>query len=149
MIRLLTVAAIVAVPVAAALARPVEDEGLARWKANTQRHQQAILHGVPAPYAGIRDASPDSEAKLRRGRTLFDQHCASCHGWSGEGTGPEGFYLVPAPADLGWLARSPKKTAEGGKAFDSEMPAFKHQLGRQDRWALTAYIRNGMPRATP
>lgn len=157
MIRLLTVAAILAVPVATALAQP-DDEGISRWKANTARHQRAIMYGVPAPYTAVRDRSPDSEAKLRRGRTLFDQHCASCHGWSGQGTGPEGFYLVPAPADLLWLGQTPKKTAdpyiywsiaEGGRAFDSEMPAFKYQLSRQDRWALTAYLRNGMPRKSP
>lgn len=157
MIRLLTVAAIVAVPIAAAAA-PELDEGLARWKANTARHQYVIMRGVPAPYTRVRDTSPDTQAKLLHGRDLFDQHCASCHGWSGEGTGPEGFYLVPAPADLLWLGHTPKdradpyiywSIAEGGKQFDSEMPAFKYQLSRQDRWALTAYLGNGMPHKSP
>jgi mono/diheme cytochrome c family protein len=153
MMRYLIVAAIVAVPV---LAQP--EDNLSRWKANMARHQQVVMYGVPAPYAGIRDPSPDSPEKLRRGAAIFDRQCSSCHGWSGHGTGPEGFFLVPAPADLAWLAQTPRdkadpyifwSIAEGGKAFDSEMPAFKHSLAPQDIWSVTAYLRAGMPYAQP
>lgn len=158
MIRhLVPAAAILAVSVAAtALAQP--GDGLSRWKANMARHQKVILYGVPAPYAAMRDPTADTPAKLRRGRELFDQNCASCHGWSGEGTGPEGFFLVPAPADLEWLGRAPKdragpyiywSIAEGGKPFDSEMPAYKGRLTRQQIWAITAYLRAGMPQKQP
>ncbi|HET9397447.1 MAG TPA: cytochrome c [Sphingomicrobium sp.] len=156
MIRLLTAAAIIAVPVATAIAQP--EEGPSRWKANTARHQKVLMYGVPEPYAAVRDPSPDNPAKLLRGRDLFDRNCASCHGWSGQGTGPEGFYLVPAPADLEWLGHAPQDRAdpyiywaiaEGGKQFDSEMPAYKYNLTVEDRWALTAFIRNGMPHKSP
>lgn len=153
MMRYLIAAAIVAVP---ALAQP--EDNLSRWKANLARHQQVVMYGVPAPYATARDPSPDSEEKLRRGAAIFDRQCSSCHGWSGHGTGPEGFFLVPAPADLAWLAQTPRdkadpyifwSIAEGGKAFESEMPAFKHSLAPQDIWSVTAYLRAGMPYAQP
>jgi mono/diheme cytochrome c family protein len=134
------------------------DDSLSRWKANMARHQQVLLHGVPAPYDAMRDPTPDTQEKLHRGAAVFDRNCSSCHGWSGRGTGPEGFFLVPAPADLAWLAQAPKDKAdpyiywtiaEGGRAFDSEMPAFKNSLLVEDRWAVTAYIRAGMPYANP
>mgnify|MGYP003580520785 CR=1 FL=1 len=155
MMRYVIAAAFVAIPLAAATAQEMDQP---RWMANMVRHQTVIMQGVPAPYRSLRDPIPDTPAKLRRGATLFDQHCASCHGWSGQGTGPEGFFLVPAPADLEWLARKPSgksdpyiywSIAEGGKPFDSEMPAFKRTLSKQDIWSLTAYLQAGMPHAQP
>ena len=125
---------------------------------SANRSAPSSLYGVPAPYGALRDPTPDSDAKLRRGAAIFDRQCSSCHGWSGRGTGPEGFFLVPAPADLAWLARTPKdkadpyiywSVAEGGPAFESEMPAFKHSLSEQDIWSVTAYLRSGMPYANP
>jgi mono/diheme cytochrome c family protein len=122
------------------------------------RHQKVIMYGVPAPYSTSRDPLADTPAKLRRGARVFSQRCSSCHGWSGQGNGPEGLYLVPTPADLEWLVRAPKarsdpyifwSIAEGGRAFNSEMPAFKGALSKRDIWAVTAYIRTGMPHASP
>jgi mono/diheme cytochrome c family protein len=156
MLRYAIAAAIVAVPLAAAAAQ--SDEGPPRWAANIVRKQQVIMHGIPAPYAAAHDPLPDSEAKLRRGRVLFDAHCSACHGWTGQGSGPDAFALVPAPADLEWLARTPKKTsepymywsiAEGGRQFESDMPAFKDKLSKKDIWAVIAYVRAGLPRKSP
>lgn len=153
MIRYLTVAAVLCLPLAVAAAQP--DEGPPRWAANIARKQQVIMHGLPAAYANAHDPLPASEAKLRRGRTLFDAHCAACHGSTGHGSGPEAFALVPAPADLEWLARTPKKPsesymywtiAEGGRQFESDMPAFKGKLSKKDIWAVIAYVRAGLPR---
>ena len=156
MSRLYSALVIVALPIAALAAQ--SDEGPPRWAANIARKQHVIMQGIPAPYANLRDSSRDSEAKLRRGRWLFDAHCTACHGWTGQGSGPEAFALVPAPADLEWLARTPKNRsepymywsiAEGGEPFESDMPAFKERLSKKDMWALIAYIRAGLPRAMP
>ena len=156
MVRGAMVLAILSIPLAAAAAQP--DEGPPRWAANIARKQQVIMHGIPAPYAALRDPSSDNAAKLRRGRTVFEQRCASCHGWSGQGSGPEAFALVPAPADLEWLAHTPKNPsepylywsiAEGGAHFESDMPAFKRALPKRDIWAVIAYIRAGLPRRSP
>jgi mono/diheme cytochrome c family protein len=145
-----------ALPVAGVAAQ--SDLDMPRWAANMARHQQVIMHGVPAPYSRYRDPTQDTPAKLRRGAALFDQHCASCHGWSGQGSGHEALFLVPAPADLQWLARAPKNRsdpyiywsiAEGGKRLNSDMPAFKRTLSRQEIWSVIAYVHAGMPRASP
>jgi len=157
MIRLLLAAALLASPAATATADQ-PDQNLSRWKANMSRHQQVLMKGLPAPYDKIQDPVPDTEGKLRRGAALFDRHCSSCHGWSGSGGGSEGFFLVPAPADLEWLGQAPKERAapyiywtvsEGGAAFDSEMPAFKQSLTSEDMWSLAFYLRSGMPYASP
>lgn len=149
--------AILLLPLAAfAAAQP--DEGPPRWAASLVRKQQVIMHGVPRPYTAMHDPLPDSAAKLRRGRMVFQANCESCHGWTGQGTGPEAFAQVPAPADLEWMARTPKgpaepymywTIAEGGQEFESQMPAFKQTLASRDIWAVIAYVRAGMPRRSP
>lgn len=156
MIRYLVAAILAALPITAAAVQSDMDHP--RWMANMARHQKVIMYGVPAPYNQVRDPVLDSPAKLRRGAAVFEQHCASCHGWNGHGTGTEGIFLVPAPADLEWLARTPISRsdpyiywsiAEGGRSFNSEMPAFKQTLSKRDIWAVTAYIQSGMPGASP
>ena len=156
MMRQLVAAALLCLPLAAAAAQ--QDEGPPRWAANIARKQQVIMHGLPPAYAGLRDPFPNTASKERRGRFLFDSHCTGCHGWTGHGSGPEAFALVPAPADLDWLARTPKSPgeaytywsiAEGGRQFESDMPAFKDRLSKEDIWAVTAYVRAGLPRTSP
>jgi mono/diheme cytochrome c family protein len=151
---ILGMAAFVSLPLAAATLGQ-SDQGPPRWAANIARKQQIIMQGIPASYAAARDPRRDTAAKLRRGRWLFDAHCTACHGWTGQGSGPEAYALVPAPADLEWLARTPKNRsepymywsiAEGGRQFESDMPAFKEKLSREDTWAVIAYIRAGLPR---
>ena len=39
--------------------------------------------------------------------------------------------------------------AEGGRQFDSDMPAFKSTLSKKDIWSVIAYVRAGMPRSSP
>ena len=156
MIRFAVIVGLVSIPAAVVAAQ--SDMGPPRWAANIARKQHVIMNGIPAPYRMARDPLPDTAAKLRRGRILFDSHCAGCHGWTGQGTGPEAFALVPAPADLEWLARTPKNRsdpymywtiAEGGRQFESDMPAFKDRLPKKDIWAVIAYVRAGLPRNAP
>ena len=156
MIRRAAALAVLLVPLAAATAQ--SDEGPPRWAANIARKQHVIMNGLPRAYASAHDPLPDTRAKLARGATVFNRHCASCHGWNGQGTGPEAFALVPAPADLEWLWNKPKSKsesymywsiAEGGRQFDSDMPAFKSTLPKKDIWSVIAYVRAGMPRRSP
>lgn len=157
MIRYVILIAVAGLPIAAAAAAQ-SDEGPPRWAANIARKQHVIMSGIPRPYSAARDPLPDTAAKQRRGAAVFDRHCAACHGWTGQGSGPEAFALVPAPADLEWLARTPKSRsepymywtiAEGGQSFDSDMPAFKRTLSKRDIWSAIAYIRAGFPRRSP
>jgi mono/diheme cytochrome c family protein len=38
--------------------------------------------------------------------------------------------------------------SDGGEQFDSEMPAFRDKLSRDDIWRLIAYRRAGFPDAS-
>jgi mono/diheme cytochrome c family protein len=156
MIRQALAIAILVLPLTATTAQP--DEGPPRWAANIARKQHVIMNGLPRAYASARDPLPDTRAKLTRGASVFDRHCASCHGWNGQGSGPDAFALVPAPADLEWLRNTPKSRsepyvywaiAEGGEQFESDMPAFKKRLPQKDIWSVIAYLRAGMPRRSP
>ena len=155
-VRFVLVFGVLAVPLAALAAQ--SDEGPPRWAANIARKQFVIMHGLPQAYARLVDPTLDSEARIRAGAQLFDRNCAACHGWTGQGGGPNAFAMVPQPADLEWLANTPKakadpyiywSIAEGGNAFESEMPAFKSTLTDQEIWTLTAYLRAGLPRRSP
>lgn len=154
MIRYTIAFVMIASTVSVAVAQ--SDQGPPRWAANIVRKQQVIMHGVPRPYTNMHDPQPDTDAKLRHGRLIFERNCAACHGSTGEGTGPDAFAQVPAPADLQWLARTPKNRAqpymywtvsEGGQSFDSQMPAFKDKLSKKDIWSVIAYVRAGLPGA--
>ena len=151
-----TAAALVGPPIAGAFSQP--DEGPPRWAANIARKQLVIMSGLPRAYVSARDPQSDTRAKLRRGAMVFDRQCSSCHGLNGQGTGPEAFALVPAPADLEWLRNTPRDRAqpymywtiaEGGRQFESDMPAFKGNLSTRDIWAVVAYLRAGMPNRSP
>jgi mono/diheme cytochrome c family protein len=39
--------------------------------------------------------------------------------------------------------------SDGGRQFESDMPAFKEILSQKDRWAVIAYVREGLPRSSP
>lgn len=156
MVRQSLILLILALPIASATAQ--SDDGPPRWAANIARKQHVIMRGLPVAYVRLGDPTTATPSKLRRGAAIFDKHCSSCHGWNGQGAGPEAFALVPAPADLEWLAGTPKKKsdpymywaiAEGGQQFESDMPAFKGTLNKNDIWAVITYIRAGLPGKTP
>jgi len=48
--------------------------------------------------------TPGKRASAERGKTLFSEYCASCHGVSGRGNGPAALALKIPPADLTALA---------------------------------------------
>ena len=76
-----------------------------------------------------------------RGRTLFAQNCAGCHGASGEGNGPAASGLLPKPTDF----RQHRFSTEGlahilwnGRA-GSAMPAWR-DFPAMDLASLATYV---------
>lgn len=136
------------------------EPGSSRWGktgpgtiANLARHHQVMMYGVPTPYNSLSDPLPRTHAKFSRGATVFEQHCASCHGPSGHGEGTAGKELSPPPANLAWLADTPMSRsdpymywtiAEGGIWLGSDMPSFKGTLSSNDIWSVITYVREGM-----
>lgn len=90
---------------------------------------------------------PDSRAVRARGRALFVEGCADCHGKTGAGDGPQAVRLSPRPADLrksgvipghsdAWLFYRITKGKLG-----TAMPGFEPTYEAPDRWAIVRYLR--------
>lgn len=113
------------------------------------RHRPAMMGGIPAPYTLMRNPGPFVPATVEKGRALFAEHCASCHGPQGRGNGEAGKDLDPKPGDLAMPMRMPVGTdpflmwtiGEGGAALGSAMPAFAEVLSQEERWAIVTFLR--------
>jgi len=104
-------------------------------------------------------ADPRSEAQLTRGRIVYEQHCAACHGQKLEGQPnwrirlPNGRLPAPPHDDTGhtWhhpddvlfaLAKNGLVPPYAPAGYESDMPAFRSILSDEDIWAVLAYIKS-------
>ena len=91
------------------------------------------------------------EPLIRRGQYQFNVNCAVCHGTSGRGGTADAAYgivgaynLSVAPSNL---HADDLRSQPDGQLFNTitggvrNMPAYAHQVGVQDRWAVIAYLR--------
>ncbi len=102
-----------------------------------------------APPAARANANPIAATadSIEIGSLIYQQHCATCHGPTGAGNGPQAAALNPRPADLRvhlapglhtdeqlftWLTTGISNTA---------MPAFAGTLSEKQRWHVINYIR--------
>lgn len=86
----------------------------------------------------------------RQGKRLFEQYCAVCHGYSGEGDGFNAYSLDPRPhnlADSAYMkALSDETLAEiiafGGMGVNKSvlMPAYQNTLSKMQISNVVAYI---------
>lgn len=91
------------------------------------------------------ESFPSKRPSLARGRLVYTERCASCHGDAGSGDGPLAQNLNPRPADLtdlkGLSETTPldfyRRVTYG--VAGTAMPAFETQLTADDRWAVAAY----------
>jgi len=105
-----------------------------------QAHQLAdsLLAAYPVPMAPSR--MPD----LKRGATLYQSQCASCHGSSGHADGPLAAKLSPPPIDLTDHQRARERSVFALQQIitrgveGTSMPSFA-QLTDDDRWALAYF----------
>jgi mono/diheme cytochrome c family protein len=101
--------------------------------------------------AFARNPFPRSAESVARGRTLFEQHCAACHGASGHGDGPAAASLATPMDDLSDLA-PPPYFPDGVVAYriangKNLMPAWKTLLSENEIWDLLNFIRSLPPPA--
>ncbi|MEZ5816653.1 MAG: cytochrome c [Hyphomicrobiaceae bacterium] len=117
------------------------------------RHTTYMSYGVPAEYDGARSTVTPSPETTAAGAKIYGQQCAGCHGKDGLGDGDAENALSPSPALLAYMIRRPISVDEyllwsisdGGAQFQSQMPAFKEKLSRDQIWQVIAYMRAGFP----
>lgn len=82
-------------------------------------------------------ASADDAADARAGRTLYENHCALCHGDGGKGDGPLAGELKVPPADLTGIAQRRAGAfpeVELAEIIDGRRPVRGHGGGEMPVW---------------
>ena len=85
------------------------------------------------------------EAQRAAGEAVYAAQCASCHGETGQGDGPEAAALDTPPPDLSSHEYAAIRTAADYAAVlasDDPLHAFAAELSEADRWAVVDYARS-------
>lgn len=86
----------------------------------------------------------DDPSALERGRFVYFNFCASCHGSGGLGDGPTALRGYPPPPQL---PAGKSREMKDGELFHVisygrlNMPPHRKQLSQRDRWCVIQYIR--------
>jgi mono/diheme cytochrome c family protein/plastocyanin len=115
---------------------------------------QLTFSEVPVP-----PEPADRKALLARGKLVYAQNCAACHGVKGDGQGKCAAFLVPHPRDFTAARFKFRSTPLGDLPTDADlfriishgvqgtpMPPWKWLLDDTDRWAAVEYIKTFSPR---
>ncbi|ATW05791.1 cytochrome c/FTR1 family iron permease [Sphingorhabdus sp. YGSMI21] len=97
-----------------------------------------LLRSYPVPLA------PKAAPNMQNGKQLYAQNCASCHGTSGNGQGPDAGQLNPAPIAFTDVERARERSLFAlyqviGQGLDGTAMQSFADLPAQDRWDMAAY----------
>jgi mono/diheme cytochrome c family protein len=111
--------------------------------------------------SGMDGADPADREQVARGRLVYDNHCASCHGRDLEGQPrwrerlPNGRLPAPPHDESGHTWHHPDRVlfeitrdgvaAHAPKGYESDMPGFGTALSDAEIWAVLAYIKSRWP----
>jgi mono/diheme cytochrome c family protein len=101
---------------------------------------------IPAEQAAAVNPLQSDSRAWRQGRTLFDTHCAVCHGTDARGATPIGKHTYPPVPDL--TSPAIQRFSDGalysiirhGVSWTG-MPAFQQILTDKETWATVAFVR--------
>lgn len=114
------------------------------------RHHYVMRNGIGPEYAEKENPLAANEDNLHAGKALYEKHCMSCHGVSGQGDGAAGKNLDPRPANIANFVNMPMATdgylfwaiSEGGIPIQTAMPPFKTSLKEEEIWRIIIYLRH-------
>lgn len=97
-----------------------------------------LLKAYPVPLA------PSKAPDLARGASLFAQNCASCHGMTGDGHGPDAVKLSTPPIAFSEIVRARQRSPFAlyqviDQGIDGTAMQSFATLPSADRWALAFY----------
>src|SRR5689334_4486116 len=92
-------------------------------------------------------AAPIANMELDHGRTIYERHCADCHGPEGRGDGRHATSLSPRPGNLISAQTSAKSDQELLKIIAKGKPrtamsGWEQRLSSEEQAAVLAYIRS-------
>lgn len=103
------------------------------------------------PVPGKPAVTPDL---LARGKQVYAQNCAACHGENGDGHGLCSAFLLPRPRNFTTAHFRLRSTPSGNLPTDADlfrvvslgvvgtpMPPWRWLLGDSDRWAVVEYVK--------
>ncbi len=102
---------------------------------------------------------PATPELVGRGKQIYLQNCASCHGEKGDGQGVCSAFLIPRPRNFTTAHFRLRSTPTGNLPTDDDlfrvvslgvsgtpMPPWKWMLNETDRWAVIDYVESFSPR---
>ncbi len=100
---------------------------------------------VPASFLNMPNPVKADKSSLDIGKSLWNKHCASCHGKTGLGDGPKAATLDTPSGDFSSAAFQKQtdgalfyKTVEGR----GDMPGYKKKIpDKEDMWSLVNFMR--------
>ena len=115
--------------------------------AYTEEEKTAMTLFGPAPpnISVIANPVEASAESIRRGKTLYENYCTTCHGLSGGGQGPAAHGIMTFPRQL-WVWNNADSSADGYLYWfitngRNEMPPWGVILSETERWDVINYIK--------
>jgi mono/diheme cytochrome c family protein len=86
------------------------------------------------------------EKVVSQGKVIYEEKCASCHGKSGKGNGPDAATLTTTPHDFtdqAYMAQNSTAKLYQNITYgiQPDMPAFSQLLDDNQRWSVASYLR--------
>ncbi len=100
---------------------------------------------VPDSYKNMKNSVAANSESIAAGKSLWGQHCKSCHGTKGMGDGPKADQLKTEPGDFS--KADVQSQSDGSIHYKisegrDDMPSFKKKIPEsEDIWNLVNYIR--------
>lgn len=120
------------------------------WSATDLKAAAVYLQGLPVAEAPRQPALEPRKSVMELGRSVYAEHCASCHGDAGEGQ-PTGFpplagnraVLLPHAGNVVQMVlRGGYLPTTQGNPRPLGMPPFQQSLGLEEVAAVSTFIRN-------
>jgi len=107
--------------------------------------QQSKPWPVPEKNAKLANPVKSDKESIAAGKSIWNMHCASCHGKTGLGDGSKAAQLKTQPQDL--TKGAPQTQSDGSLFYKisegrEDMPSFKKKIpDAEDIWNVVNYMR--------